>query len=231
MAIDIISDEQQSFYDKHKRALLDRYLRNFPKHIDPDAVRDLFIPIGYDRSNVLKYKGICKILTRDIYLEALKRNQGTVDKVIFAAGLPASGKSTHLKTIAANELVYDGTINNENKFLEFIQFALDAGYNVEVIVYSVDPKRAFKSNLDRGNISGRYVPISQYKKVAKSINNRQPLLKQNFQKRVIFRNFEHTLFEGKPKRFSKILINSDELKGIANDHEFPDSKTLQAVCG
>jgi hypothetical protein len=229
MPNDIITKEQQSFYNRHKGQLINKYLSNFPKRIDPDAARDLFIPIGYDKSNVEEFKGICKLLTEDIYLEALKRNQKTIKTVIFAAGLPATGKSIHLETIAVNELIYDSTINNEDKFIQLIQSALNMGYAVEVFVYSANPVRAFKSNLERGDKYGRYVPVSHYEKVAKSINNRARLLKQKFQNTIKFRNFEHTNFEGKPKRFSPITINRNELERIATEHQFVDSKAFHRI--
>lgn len=103
------------------------------------------------------------------------------------------------------------------------------GYSVEVFVYSVDPKRAFKSNLLRGDETGRYVPISQYEKVANSINGREQLLKEHFLNRVKFRNFEHTNFEGKQKRLSKIIIDRNELERIAKQHKFQNNKTIYAV--
>ncbi len=148
------------------------------------------------------------------------------DQWVFAAGLPASGKSTHLAAIAEHELIYDGTINNDDRFIRLVQYALDAGYTVEVFIYSADPIRAFISNLERGDVTGRYVPIAQYEKVAGTINNRASLLLDNFQNRVKFRNFEHTDFEGKPIRFAQIKIDRNELERIASKHKFTDSKAL-----
>lgn len=161
---DTITPEQQAFYDRHRQSLVNRYLQAFPTVVDPDTIRDLFTPIGYNRSNVQGFQAITKKLTEEIFYDALKRNAATVNKVIFAAGLPATGKSTHLRLVAQDALVYDGTINNEEKFLRFVQAALDAGYEAEVFVYSAAPARAFRSNLERGNRQGRYVPVSQYEK-------------------------------------------------------------------
>ena len=131
--------------------------------------------------------------------------------------------------MAQDELIYDGTINNEQKFIDFVQTALDMGFTVEVFVYSSEPKRAFKSNLERGNLTGRYVPISHYEKVAGTINNRQFLLKNRFKHKVKFRNFEHTNFEGKQAKFSPLIVNRNELERIANRHKFPDSQKIQEV--
>lgn len=226
---DKITNGQLDFYNHNRQELIDQYLSHFPLHIDPDAVRDRFALIGYDRSNVQKFQGICKLLTKDIFHEALSRSKDKVRKVIFAAGLPASGKTSHLKKMAQDELIYDGTINDEKKFIELIQTALGMGFIVEVFVYTVDPKRAFESNLNRGDNIGRYVPISHYEKVGKSINRKQELLEKHFKDQVKFRNFEHTNFEGKQKNFSPIIINRSELERIANGHKFPKSKTLQEV--
>lgn len=226
---DKITKKQKDFYEKNKQELTDSYLSDFPLHIDPDAVRDRFAPIGYDRTNVQNFQGICKVLTKDIFREALKRNQGKVKKIIFAAGLPATGKTSHLKMMAQNELIYDGTINDEQKFIEFVQMAIDMGYFIEVFVYNADPKRAFKSNLQRGDQTGRYVSISHYEKVANSINSREILLKKYFNDKIKFRNFEYTNFEGKQTKFTPIIVNRNELKRIANRHRFSDSKKLQEV--
>ncbi|MEO8146337.1 MAG: zeta toxin family protein [Bacteroidia bacterium] len=237
---EIITKEQQTFYDKYKAQLVENYIASFPSIVDPDRVRELFSPIGYDKSNVQEYQGICKMLTKEIYYESLKRNKDKIKTVIFAAGLPATGKSSHLMKILENELIYDGnineneliydgTINNEEKFVDFIQAALDSGYAVEVIVYSADPVRAFKTNLERGGREGRYVPISHYEKVANTLNNRELLLKQKFGNRVKFRNFEYTRFEGSLKKFSPIKINRNELEEIAQRHTFSNSKILESI--
>lgn len=69
---DVITEEQKNFYYFHSKDLINKYLNNFPRHVDPDAIRDLFIPIGYNRSNVQEFQGICKVLTQDIFEEALK---------------------------------------------------------------------------------------------------------------------------------------------------------------
>lgn len=226
---DKISKKQKDFYSQNRQELIDKYLSDFPRHIDPDSIRDRFAPIGYDRSNVQKFQGICKILTKDIFIEALFRNKGKVNKVVFAAGLPASGKTSHLRMMAQNELIYDGTINDEQKFIDFVQTALNMGFSVEVFIYSADPKRAFKSNLERGDQIGRYVPISHYEKVAKTINNRETLLKRHFNVKVKFRNFEYTNFEGRQTKFSPLIVNRNELERIANRHKFSDSQKLQEV--
>lgn len=226
---DKISKRQLDFYNLNKKELIAKYLADFPRHIDPDAVRDCFAPIGYDRTNVQKFQGICKLLTNEIFLEALRNNRGKTSKVIFAAGLPATGKTSHLKMFAQNELIYDGTINDEKRFLEFVKASIDIGFNVEVFVYSANPKRAFLSNLERGDKIGRFVSISHYEKVAKTINQRQSLLKKHFNDKVKFRNFEFTNFEGKQAKFSQLIINRNELERIAYRHKFSDSKKLQEV--
>lgn len=101
---DKISKEQKEFYIRNKQELIDKYFANFSNQVDPDAVRDLFAPIGYDRTNVQKFQGICKVLTRDIFNEVLIRNKGMAKKVIFASGLPATGKTMHLKKICTMAL-------------------------------------------------------------------------------------------------------------------------------
>ncbi|SFT98151.1 Zeta toxin [Algoriphagus locisalis] len=223
-----ITPEQFAYYHENRSILINEYLADFPKRVDPDAVRDLFIPSGYDRSNVSEYQEICKLLTEDIYFEALIRNKLS-KKLIFAAGLPGSGKSTHLAQMMKDELVYDGTLNDDDKFIDYIEKALTLGYKVEVFVYSVEPSVAFERNLERGDDMKRYVPISHYEKVAATLNRRQKLLADKFQSRVSFRNFEHTNFEGKQVEFVPIKIDRDELERIANNHEFRNHKNLHSV--
>ncbi len=228
---DKISKRQWEFYHQNKKALVDAYLADFPCHIDPDAIRDRFAPIGYDRTNVQRYQGICKVLTADIFHEALVRNKTKVNKVIFAAGLPATGKTSHLKKMAHKELIYDGTINDEQKFIDFVTTALSLGFKVEVFVYSANASRAFKSNLQRGDTTGRYVPIAHFEKVARTINGREALVKKHFNSKVKFRNFEYTNFEGTQTKFSPLIVNRNELERIANRHKFPGSQKLQEVIG
>lgn len=66
---DKISKEQKEFYIRNKQELIDKYFANFSNQVDPDAVRDLFAPIGYDRTNVQKFQGICKVLTRTFLMK------------------------------------------------------------------------------------------------------------------------------------------------------------------
>lgn len=183
---DKISKEQKEFYIRNKQELIDKYFANFSNQVDPYAVRDLFAPIGYDRTNVQKFQGISKVLTRDIFNEVLIRNKRMAKKVIFASGLPATGKTMHLKKIARNELMYDGTINDERKFIDLIKTALYMGFSVEVFVYRAAIQKAFKRNLVRGDKIGRYVPISHYEKVAKTLNNRESLVRKLFNDKVNF---------------------------------------------
>jgi hypothetical protein len=51
----------------------------------------------------------------------------------------------------------------------------------------------------------------------------------NFGNRVAFCNFEYKDFTPKAKRFAKIKIDRDELKRIANDHQFSDRKDFHYV--
>ncbi|SMD44147.1 Zeta toxin [Aquiflexum balticum DSM 16537] len=224
-----ISKKQIDFYLENKSKLVDKYLNAFPQIIDPDAVRDLFTPIGYDRTNVSEFQNVCKLLTEDIFQEILRRNIGIVSKVIFAGGLPATGKSSHLRTFVQNEIIFDGTINDEDKLLGYIRKSMQLGYLVEIFIYSCEPKRAFESNLNRGFLFGRYVPISHYVKVAKSLNNREKLIRIHFQNQVKIFNFEHTKFEGKLKKFRPIIIKRDELETIAKGHKFRDKRTFKKV--
>jgi hypothetical protein len=224
-----VTKEQLNFYNKNKDRLIEKYLSAFPKQIDPDTIRDFFIEIGYNRSNVQEFQSICKILTQAIFDEALKRNIGTINKIIFAAGPPATGKSTHLFQFSSDHLIYDGTINDETKFITLIQNALFLGYLVEVWIYSASPKRAFESNLKRGDLVGRYVPISYYEKVANTLNKRELLLEKHFGNTVKIRNFEHTKFEGKQITSLKITINRHELEKIAQNHKSLSYKRLQYV--
>jgi predicted kinase len=220
--------EQLDFYQKNKQRLVGDYLADFPLRIDPDAVRDLFIEIGYNRNNVKEYEEVCGLLTEDIFYEALKRKAGN-GKLIFAAGLPGSGKSTLLTSLGGSELIYDGTLNDDEKFVRFINDALALGYRVEALVLTAPPGEAFRRNLGRGDSLRRYVPISHYEKVAATLNKRHALLKRISESGLHSRNFEYKGFTAKAKRFSKIKIDRDELKRIANEHQFPDRTDFHYV--
>ncbi len=221
------------FYNSNKKRLIRKYLKDFPLRIDPDVVRELFIPIGYDRSNVPLFQDICKELTKDIFFTALKKNKGKINKVIFAAGLPGTGKSSHMVNFGKGELIYDGTLNDDKKLIKYIQAALDMGFLVEIYIYLADPIRAFKTNLARGdtdtNNLGRYAPISQYEKVAATINRREKLIKDNFNELVEIYYFEHTDFKGILTQFSQIIINRNELENIARKHTFRENESLDQI--
>ncbi len=70
-----ITPEQTSFYNQNKNDLINNYLQNFPKIVDPNGICDLFGLIMYNRTNVAEFQEICKILTRDIFIDTLRRNR------------------------------------------------------------------------------------------------------------------------------------------------------------
>lgn len=216
--------EQVNFYEKHKDKLFEEYTERFGNKVDPDSARELFRVLGYDKeTNVVEFRAIGKQLTVDVFNHILEKNKGKTDRVIFAAGLPATGKSRLLEHNHPNAVIYDGTINTEKSFKNLIDLAIKQGYKPEVQMYISDPERAFKSNLKRE----RKAPISQYEKVAKSLNNRVKFIKENYGDKVKISIFDHTNFDAKelPSDHKiNVSIDRDKFNQILNETNLTDEQ-------
>lgn len=148
--------------------LLETYYSNHPNLVDPDEVRKLFEPLGYDGSNVVAFKRAAKPITNKIFKQLCKKAKREGNPTMtMLSGAPGSGKSFATSTMKADldkrGVVYDRPFNTFADIEQAIKQARSNGIkDVQVIAVYNDAEQAWKNCLSRGkrakNGVSRFVP-------------------------------------------------------------------------
>jgi hypothetical protein len=133
--------------------------------IDPDEIRKLLAPWGYDKTNTLEFPKIggelTNVVSRKVFYEYDIKN------IAFITGAPASGKSRALRNEAIAEklnlnsysVIYDSPITDFTIFAkERAEPFLNKGIKICYIQVYNDPVTTFKNMLHRGVNEGRFLP-------------------------------------------------------------------------
>ena len=133
--------------------------------IDPDEIRKLLAPWGYDKTNTLEFHKIggelTNVVSRKVFYEYDIKN------IAFITGAPASGKSRALRNEAIAEklnlnsysVIYDSPITDFTIFAkERAEPLLNKGIKICYIQVYNDPVTTFKNMLHRGVNEGRFLP-------------------------------------------------------------------------
>ena len=133
--------------------------------IDPDEVRKLLAPWGYDKTNAPEYHLIGGELTNAVSRKVFYEYD--VKNIAFITGAPASGKSSALRNEAiASKLnldsyavIYDSPITSFSIFAKNIANPLlEKGIKISYIQVYNDPVTIFENMLKRGVKEGRFLP-------------------------------------------------------------------------
>lgn len=133
--------------------------------IDPDEVRKLLAPWGYDKTNAPEYHLIGGELTNAVSSKVFYEYD--VKNIAFITGAPASGKSSALRKEAiASKLnldsyavIYDSPITSFSIFAKNIANPLlEKGIKISYIQVYNDPVTIFENMLKRGVKEGRFLP-------------------------------------------------------------------------
>lgn len=133
--------------------------------IDPDEVRKVLAPWGYDKANVSEYNDVGREVTSRVFDDV--RNGYGIRSILFLAGAPASGKSSALRNgnVAAQigidgyDVVYDSPITSFRKFADdMVRPLLEKGVEVKYVQIYNDPVTTFRNMMDRGISGGRFLP-------------------------------------------------------------------------
>lgn len=133
--------------------------------IDPDEIRKLLAPWGYDKTNTLEFHKIGGELTNDVSRKVFYEYD--VKNIAFITGAPASGKSRALRNEAIAEklnlnsysVIYDSPITDFAIFAkERAEPLLNKGIKICYIQVYNDPVTTFKNMLHRGVNEGRFLP-------------------------------------------------------------------------
>lgn len=136
--------------------------------IDPDEIRKLLAPWGYDKTNAHEFNHIGRKVTNKVFADVLEQSESLgIKSVVFITGAPASGKSSALKNEAIAEklnldsyaVVYDSPITDFSIFSKNLsEPLLNKGIEICYIQVYNDPVTTFKNMLQRGVTEGRFLP-------------------------------------------------------------------------
>ena len=158
--------------------------------IDPDEVRKVLAPWGYDKTNVSEYNDVGREVTSRVFDDV--RNGYGIRSILFLAGAPASGKSSALRNgnVAAQigidgyDVVYDSPITSFRKFADdMVRPLLEKGVEVKYVQIYNDPVTTFRNMMDRGISGGRFLPCLYF------LNG---MLVQNHRPKDVTRMFDGT---------------------------------------
>jgi hypothetical protein len=165
--------------------LINKYIKDAGNKLDPDEMRLLFTPIGYDGgSNTVYYRDAERLLVDTVYSVMLQKAiaESKTSIVIFT-GPSASGKSTAAKTMDFSNtgLVYDAAFNTYKKLATAIRKAERAGMkDIKVIAVYNTVRNCFKNSVDRGKTSKRFIHIPYMIESYSNNINKMQQLKDNF---------------------------------------------------
>lgn len=157
-------EEAVAWAEAHSAELIEKYMSTAGKKLDPDEMRLLFTPIGYDGGTyTVKYRDAEKVLVDKLYAAMLKKaiDAGNTKIVIFT-GPSASGKSTATKNMDFSDtgLIYDAAFNSYKKLATAIERAEEAGMKqVTVIAVYNTIRNCFRNSIDRGKVSNRFIHV------------------------------------------------------------------------
>lgn len=181
--ITTLADEDEAFNKAqvewakaNLETITEAYLSTHGNLLDPDEIREVFRPLGYDRTNVEKYRVAEKFLVEQIFKRMLSdANKAGNHKITFLTGVGGSGKSTATRQIKDfgkdSAIVYDSALNKYEKLKALIDQAVEAGVDdVHVLMVHNDAKTAFSNTLNRGLKTNRWLSLDYF--IDAFINNR-----------------------------------------------------------
>lgn len=84
-----------------RNEIVDKAFIAYPKKIDPDRVRDLLAPFGYNKSNASEFNWDMDYILDKLYEKVLEANRGSV--MAFVIGAPGVGKSTVTNNVSKQQ--------------------------------------------------------------------------------------------------------------------------------
>ena len=177
--------EAASWAKEHAGLLIEKYMETSGNKLDPDEMRKLFAPIGYDGgTNTTSYRDAEKVLVDTLYSVMLNKavTEGNTSIVILT-GPSASGKSTAVKKMDLSKkgLVYDAAFNSYKKLSTAIDKAKKAGMtDITLIAVYNTIRNCFSNSLGRGKATNRFIHIPYMVESYGNNVNKMELLKLNY---------------------------------------------------
>lgn len=164
--------------------LINKYMATSGNKLDPDEMRKMFAPIGYDGTNVPAYRDAERMLVDTLYGAMLKKaiQQGKTSIVIMT-GTGASGKSTVTKTMDFSQkgLLYDAAFNSFRKLSAAIDRARKEGMkDITVIAVYKDFITSYKNATERGKRTNRFLGVDYLVGAFLNSQHKMELLNQKY---------------------------------------------------
>ena len=145
------------------RLLADKYLGSAGNTLDPDGIRKMFEPIGFNGTNVNDYNEAVAMMEDTLYTIMLDRTirNGKTDLVIIT-GAPACGKTTALHQLNLKKagLIYDAALTGPGRLEQVIAKAKQSGMkDIKLIMVYNDVMTCYQNTINRGKSTWRYVPL------------------------------------------------------------------------
>ena len=149
--------------------------------IDPDLIRDVLDCMGYDRTDVIKYKAYGDLLCDQIFDYAVdKVSKQQNPNILFLTGNPAAGKGHALKdeSISAeldlngHSIIYDSPMADFKWGSKQIKELIDKNFKVDYVQIYNDFQTSYKNMIDRGLKEGRFVDFNYFKDAFEFQKNR-----------------------------------------------------------
>lgn len=177
--------EAASWANEHAGLLIEKYMKDAGNKLDPDEMRKLFAPIGYDGgTNTTSYRDAEKVLVDTLYAVMLKKavTEGNTSIVILT-GPSASGKSTAIKSMDLSKkgIVYDAAFNSYKKLSTAVNKAKKAGMkDITIIAVYNTIRNCFSNSINRGKKTNRFIHIPYMVESYSNNVNKLGLLRQNY---------------------------------------------------
>jgi hypothetical protein len=164
------TEEQIAWVEEHREQLIEGYLEKYKNTWDPDKIRMMLEPLGYNKVNLNVFLKAGKYLKEIIKKEMLDRlSKSDNETVTILTGAPGSGKSTATRNREAEfskrGVVFDAPYHSIDALQKAIDDARAAGVkdaDIQVVAVYNDLMTTYSNAIKRGVDTGRWLPLQYF---------------------------------------------------------------------
>ena len=244
------TEDQKKWIEDNKEQLLEDYRNTNGNKFDPDRVREMLIPIGYNKHNLSTYYAAGRYLSEFIKQRMFETLANSNNKTVtILTGTPGSGKSFATKNRKAEfdkrGVLFDSAFHSIEELQEVVNAARNAGVkdeNIQVVAVYNDLATTFKNSVTRGKNQngedyGRFLPIKYFiESFTKNQGKISALLDNNPNIQVV--TIDNSNNQGKEvsndeARQWDYSVNEEQIESliklIINDNEIQESKRKELI--
>lgn len=141
--------ERASFVElaKDPEGKVEEYIKRFGSDVNSDSAKLLFK--GYNRKNSIEYgKASGKLADMVLNRVMEEKSEEPNRNILMLSGGTGSGKTTTKAMSKGNyTITYDSTLSNYNRAKDYIEKAIELGYEVDIAYIYREPLEAFKNGV------------------------------------------------------------------------------------